>query len=141
MKRVLNYELIDEHYLHNVFIPSYDDQSSKSSLSNSVKQLEVHLIEFRHFMHQVEDGKIPVTLGGKGEWRSYINKDGAWIYAGYGPEGVVSDFQKHRNQYPFPMIYEFRFSTNGYLWYATTIIDGFRFDEHGKVQKYWHRRK
>ena len=142
MKRVLNYELIDEHYLKDVFIPTYDDPSSKSALSNSVSELEAHLIEFRDFMHQVEDGKIPVTQGFKGNWQSYINKDGVWIVAEYsGRDGVVSDFQKHKNLDPFPLIYGFRFSTNGYLLWADTIDDGFEFDEHGMVHKYWQNRK
>ena len=83
MKRVRNDEQIDEHYLKDVFIPSYSDQSSRSALSNSASRLEEHLAEFRAFMHQVELGKIPVTQGFKGNWQSYIKQDDAWIGVGY----------------------------------------------------------
>ena len=114
MKRVVNYEMIDEHYLKDVFVPSYADQRSKAALSNSVIQLDAHLAEFRDFMHQVEAGKIPVTQGFKQNWQSYITRDGAWIFAGYtGREGLVVEFQKHKNQDPFPLIYGFQISTNG----------------------------
>jgi hypothetical protein len=140
MKRVVSYDLIDEHYLKDVFVPSYADQSSKSALSNSVIQLDAHLTEFRNFMHQVEDGKIPVTQGFKLDWQSFIIKEGALIRAEYsGREGLVIDFQKCKNQDPFPMIYGFRISTNGCILWATTIEDGFQFDEHGRVQNYWHK--
>lgn len=140
MKRVVSYDLIDEHYLKDVFVPAYTDQNSKSALSNSVIQFDAHLAEFRDFMHQVETGKIHVTQGFKGNWQSYIKEDGAWIVAGYtGREGLVVDFQKHKNQDPFPLIYGFQISTNGYLKWATTIEDGFQFDERGRVQNYWHK--
>lgn len=140
MKRVVNYKLIDEHYLKDVFVPSYGDQGSRSALSNSVVGLYAHLDEFRDFMHQVEAGKIPVTQGFKGNWQSYIKEDGAWIAASYtGREGLVVDFQKHKNQDPFPLIYGFQISNSGYLKWATTIEDGFQFDEDGKVRRYWHK--
>jgi hypothetical protein len=140
MKRVVSYDLIDEHYLKEVFVPSYAGPSSKSTLSNSVIQLDMHLAEFRDFMHQVETGSIPVKQGFKQDWRSFVIKDGAWTFAGYtGPEGLVVDFQKHKNQDPFPLVYGFRISTNGYILWATTIKDGFQFDEHGRVQQYWHK--
>jgi len=140
MRRVANYDLIDEHYLKDVFIPSYADQSSKPALSNSVSQLDAHLAEFQDFMHRVEAGKISVTQGFKGNWQSFIKEDGAWISASYaGREGLAVDFQKHKDQDPFPLIYGFQISTNGYLKWATTIEDGFQFDEHGRVQNYWHK--
>lgn len=140
MKRVVNYELIDEHYLKEVFIPSYEDQGSKSELSNSVSQLEIHLDEFRDFMHQVEAGKIPVTQGMKGDWGSFTETKDAWISADYyGRDGVVTDFQKHRKPDPFPMIYAFRISTNGYIYLAESTNYQFKFDEQGKVQSYWHK--
>lgn len=140
MKRVASYDLIDERYLKEVFVPSYAGQVSKSALSSSVIQLDAHLAECRDFMRQVETGKIPVTQGFKLNWESLIIKDGALIYADYsGREGLVMDFQKHKNQGPFLLIYEFRISTNGYIQWATTIEDGFQFDEHGRVQNYWHK--
>jgi hypothetical protein len=137
-KRVPSYDQIDEHYLKDVFIPNYS--GSKLQLSNSVSQLEAHWAEFRDFMQQVEVGKIPVTQGFKGNWQSFIRRDGAWIAAGYSDRlGVVEDFQKHKDQDPFPLIYSFRFTTNGYLTYADTMDDLFKFDEHGKVVEYWHK--
>jgi hypothetical protein len=140
MKRVPDYEQIDERYLKDVFVPYYGGPHSRSELSNSVNRLEEHLAEFRAFMHQVEVGKIPVARGIKGNWQSFIRQDEAWTAAGYsGPLGLVLDFQKHQNQKPYPLIYGFRFSTNGYLKWADTLEDGFRFDEHGKVQEYWHK--
>jgi len=93
-------------------------------------------------MHQVELGRIPVTQGFKGTWQSYIKQDDAWIEVEYsGRLGAVVDFQKHKNQDPFPLIYGLRFSTNGYLIWASTTEDGFKFDEHGRVQEYWRNRK
>ena len=139
MKRVVSYDLIDVHYLKNVFVPSYADQSSKSALSNSVIQLDANLAEFRDFMHQVEAGKIQVTQGSGGNWQSYLKKDDGWFIVGYtGREGLVVDFQKHKNQHPYRLVYGFQISTNGYLKWARTIEDGFQFDEQGRVQNYWH---
>jgi hypothetical protein len=138
MKRVSSYDQIDEHYLKDVFAPNYT--GSKLQLSNSVSQLEIHWAEFRDFMHQVEVGKIPVTQGFKGNWQSFVRQDGAWTAAGYYERlGVVVDFQKHKDQNPYPLIYSFRFSTNGTLTWADTMDDLFKFDEHGKVIEYWHK--
>jgi hypothetical protein len=142
IKRLPNREVIDEHYLKEVFVPSYKDESSKSALSNSVSQLETHLDEFRGFMHQVEDGKIPVTQGFKGNWQSYVKNDGFWIVANYaGQNGMILGFQKHKNQNPFPLIYGFGFSPIGNLMWVTTKEDGFTFDEDGRVTNYWHDKK
>jgi hypothetical protein len=134
MKRVPDVAQIDDHYLFDVFIQSYGDQNSRSVLSNSVSQLYADLAEFRDVMHQVEVGKIPVEQGMKGDWGSFSTKDGAWIGASYeGREGVVIDFQKHKNQDPYPLIYAFRFYTNGCLLSAETQGGRFDFDEHGRV--------
>jgi hypothetical protein len=142
MKRVLNDEQIDEHYLKDVFIPAYSGESSRAELANSVSKLEEHLAEFRAFMRQVEVGKIPVAHGMKNNWQSFVKKDDGWIAAEYsGRLGTVIDFQKHKNQDPFPLIYGFRFSTNGHLISADTIEDSFGFDERGRVQQYWHSRE
>jgi hypothetical protein len=144
MKRVVNYELIDEHYLKDVFVPNYT--GSKLQLSNSVSQLEIHLDEFRDFMRQVETGKIPVTQGMKGDWASFTETKDYWISATYwGRDGLVIDFQKHKKPDPYPMIYAFRISTNGYIFFAESFAESmhyqFEFDEHGKVQRYWHSHK
>jgi hypothetical protein len=140
MKRVPNYEQIDKHYLKNVFVPAYSGPSSKLELSNSLSQLEGHLAEFRDFMRQVEVGKIQVAENMQGGWQSYLKKDDCWIFVGYsGRLGTAVDFQKHKNQYPFSLVYGLQIATNGHLKWATTIEDGFRFDEGGKVQGYWHK--
>jgi len=140
MKRLLNDEPIDMHYLKDVFVPSYGDQSSRLALSNSVIQLEEHLAEFRAFMHQVEIGRIPVIQNRKGMWVSHIEQKDAWIAAVYSDRlGPVVDFQKHKNQDPFPLIYAFQLSTNGYVILASTMDDGFKFDERGRVQEYWRK--
>jgi len=140
MKRVPNYEQIDENYLTNVFLASYTGPSSKSDLSNSVSQFEEHLAEFRTFMHDVEAGKIPVTQGFKGDWQSLVKQKDAWTFVGYwNSSGMVADFQKHKSYNPYPLVYGFQFSTNGYLTWATTIEDDFKFDERGKVEEYWHK--
>jgi len=142
MKRVVNYELIDEHYLKEVFIPAYEDQGSKLALSNSVSQLDINLDEFRDFMHQVETGKIPVTQGMKGDWASFTETKDDWISASfYSRDGVVTDFQKHKKPDPHPMIYAFRISTNGYIYLAESRDYQFKFDEHGKVQHYRQKHK
>ena len=131
--------LFDEHYLKDVFMPSYSDASSRLALSNSVSQLEEHLIEFRAFMTQVEAGKIGVTKV-EGGWESYVKKKDYWIYAGYAGEmGPVVDFQKHQNRDPFPLIYSFSFYTNGYLRSEMTLTEGFEFDKQGNVKSYWHK--
>lgn len=140
MKRVVSYDLIDEHYLKEVFVPSFADQTSKSALSNSVIQLDAHLAEFRDFMHQVEAGKIAVTENIKGGWQSSVVTDEVSMLAGYSSRlGLVSQFDKRKNQDPYPLIYGFQISTNGYISWATTVEDGFQFDEHGKVQRYWRK--
>jgi len=137
--RMASAVLFDEHYLKDVFIPSYGDASSRSALSNSVSQLDEHLTEFRAFMSQVEAGKIGVTKV-EGGWESYVKKKDYWIYAGYAGEmGPVVDFQKHQNRDPFPLIYSFSLCPSGYLRSASTLTDGFEFDEHGKVKSYWHK--
>jgi hypothetical protein len=137
--RMASAVLFDEHYLKDVFIPSYGDGSSRSALSNSVSQLQEHLTEFRTFMSQVETGKIGVT-NVEGGWESYIKKKDYWIYAGYtGRMGAVVDFQKHKNQDPFPLIYSFSLYPSGYLRSASTLTNGFEFDEYGKVKSYWHK--
>jgi hypothetical protein len=137
MKRIPNDELIDEHYLRDVFAPSSGDQASRSALSNSVNELEEHLAECRAFLHQVEVGKIPVTQDFKGTWTSNVEQDDASVSAGYsGREGAVIDFQK-RKKPSNTLIYGFRFSTNGCLIWADTVKHGFKFDEHGKIQSYW----
>jgi hypothetical protein len=141
MKRVVSYELIDERYLKEMFVPSYRPQSCQSLLSNSVIQLDANLKEFRDFMRQVEAGKIPVTQGLKGDWQSFIRKDGAWLSATYsGREGLVFDFQKHADQNPYSLISGLHFSTSGFISWAAMGEDGFGFDEHGKVQSYWNAR-
>ena len=61
VKRVPNYEQIDEHYLKDVFVPNYT--GSKLQLSESIRQLKEHWAELRDFMLQVEAGTIPVTKG------------------------------------------------------------------------------
>lgn len=140
MKRVVSCELFDEHYLKEVFVPSYRGESSRLELSNAVSQLNADLAEFRAVMQLVEVGKIPVVRGFKGHWQSSVTNDGARIsavYAGY--EGHVVDFQKHSGQYPYLLMYEFSISSNGYLSWVSTPEDGFQFDEHGRVGNYWHK--
>ena len=137
MKRVASYDLIDERYLKDVFVPSYGNPSSQADISNSVSLLEAYLNECRDFMRQVEAGKIPVTQGLKGDWRSIVSKDGACLSATYtGRDGLVFDFQKHGDQNPYPLIYGLHFHSSGFISWAVTSEDGFEFDEHGKVQKY-----
>ena len=137
--RMASAVLFDEHYLNNVFIPSYGDASTRSALSNSVSQLKAHLIELRTFMIQVESGKIGVKKV-EGGWESFVEKKDYWIYAGYVSEmGPVVDFQKHKNQDPFPLIYCFSLYSSGYLRSARTLVDGFEFDEQGQVKSYWHK--
>jgi hypothetical protein len=138
--RMASAVLLDEHYLKDVFIPSYGDASSRSALSNSVSQLDANLVEFRAFMHQVEVGKIPITQDFKGGWHSTVTQDDAWTAAGYsGSLGPVIDFQKHKNQDPFPLIYSFSLYTNGYLHSADTQEWALVFNEQGKVTYYWHK--
>jgi len=138
VKRVPNYEQIDEHYLKDVFVPNYT--GSKLQLSESICQLKEHWAELRDFMLQVEAGTIPVTKGFKGDWQSFMRRDGAWIAAGYSDrEGLLVDFQKHKDQNPFPLVYSFTFSTKGHLIQADTMEDMFKFDEHGRVVEYWHK--
>ena len=139
MKRLAKDDPIDERYLKDVFVPAYSGPHSKSELSNSVSQLQGHLAEFRVFMHDVEDGKIRVTQGMKGNWHSSVMKDGAWIAAYYSDRlGPVIDFQKHTDRDPFPMIYSFILSSDGHIKWATTMHDGFEFDAQGRVKQYWH---
>ncbi|MEI2724773.1 MAG: hypothetical protein V9H26_14890 [Verrucomicrobiota bacterium] len=110
MKRVVSYDLIDEHYLKEVFVPSFADQTSKSALSNSVIQLDARLPEFRDFLHQVEAGKIAVTKNMKGGWQSYVVTDEVSMLAGYSSRlGLVSQFDKRKNQDPYPLIYGSKF--------------------------------
>ena len=138
INRMAHNEPLDERYLKDVFVPSYEVQGDRIALSNSVVKLEGHLEELRAFMNQVEAGKIEV-IKVEGGWQSSLEKKDYWIYAGYfGRLGTVSQFEKHRNRDPFPLIYGFRFSTNGYINWAYTMEDGFDFDEQGKVKNYWH---
>jgi hypothetical protein len=138
-KRTASNEQFDEAYLRNVFIPSYASESSRSALSNAVTQLQAYLAEWRAFMAQVETGTIAVTQV-EGGWQSYQKERDCWIYAGYaGRLGPVVDFQKHRNQDPYPLVYGLSFYTNGYLRSASSLKDGFEFDEQGRIKSYYQR--
>jgi hypothetical protein len=137
MNRMAGAEPIDVRYLEDVFVPSIIDQATRMALTNSVSNLKEHLVELKTFMSQVESGKIAVTKA-EGAWESFQKKDGYWIYAGYyGQFWTLSQFEKHKNQDPFPLVYGFRFSTNGYINYADTLEDGFDFGEQGRVKHYW----
>jgi hypothetical protein len=138
MKRSSDSQL-DERYLKEVFVPLVDDQSARTALSNSVSKLEEHVKEFRLFMNGVEVGKIPVTQGFKGDWLSYVKQEEGWIAANYaGRLGAVVGFQKHQNQDPFPLLYGFCLNSDGRITGASTLHDGFSFDERGRVTKYWY---
>jgi hypothetical protein len=138
MKRISNSELVDQRYLKDVFVNNYS--GSKSELSNSVVRLEEHLVEFRDFMHEVETGNIPVFKGFKGDWESVNRTDGAIRAAVYSDRlGMVTNFEKRKNQDPFPLICELRFSTNSRLFSASTKEDYFEFDENGQAIKYSHK--
>ena len=136
MKQVSSYGQIDEHYLKDVFVPNYT--GSKLQLSNSVSQLDEHWAEFRGFMQQVEDGKIPKTQDFKGGWQSGIRQDGTLIAALFSERsGLVTQFEKHKDG---NLVYQFYFDyTNGCPVWARTMEDFFKFDEHGKVVEYTHR--
>jgi hypothetical protein len=139
-KRIVHDLPIDVRYLHDVFIPQYDE-ASRPRLLSSVAKLERHLAEFDAFMHDVEHGKIEVRHGFKGDWSSYIEKPDGWIAAGYTDKlGPVFNFQKHQLKHPFPAIYMFTFGTSGYIERAELPPDGFHFDDQGRLIQ-WHGAK
>jgi hypothetical protein len=129
----------DDAYLRNVFMPSYGREGSRAALSNAVTQLQAHLAEWRGFMVQVETGRIAVTRV-EGGWQSFRKERECWICAGYASRlGPVVDFQKHRNQDPYPLVYGLSFYTNGYLRSGMSFKDGFEFDEQGRIKSYYQR--
>jgi hypothetical protein len=136
MKRIVRDTPADMRYLHDTFMPAYGGPS-KASLAQSVDQLEKNLAEFEAFMRDVESGKIAVRQGLKGDWASFVEKRGSWIAAGYSDRlGPVIDFQKHQDKNPFPLVYAFTFTRDGYLTRADTLKDTFTFDSEGRVQEY-----
>jgi hypothetical protein len=138
IKRVPNYEVIDERYLTNFIVANYG--SSSFQLTNSLPQLEENLAEFRDFMREVEEGKIRVVQGFKGNWMSSRATNDYLVFAGYNARlGLVAQFDKRTNRDPYPLVYGFWFSTNGCLVWAKTKEDLFKFDEHGKVLEYSHK--
>jgi hypothetical protein len=135
MKRVLQEHPIDVTYLQDVAIPSCD-VGSRSKLASSVAQLEAYLADFDACMHDVEQGKIAIrkNLSG-GRWESFVERPDSWIAVDYTDRlGPVSDFQKHENKNPAPMIYHFTFNSAGYITRADMPLDGFDFDDHGRLQ-------
>jgi hypothetical protein len=137
MKRLLHDPPIDLRYLHDVFVPSYD-AASRAKLLNSIAQLETHLAEFQAFMRDVETGKIVVRQSLKGDWGSHLDKPDGWLHATYASKlGLVVDFQKHQRKNPFPMIYGFTFNASGYIERADMPLDGFDFDDQGRLQQWY----
>jgi hypothetical protein len=138
MKRVLQDHPIDVAYMHEVTIPSCD-AGSRPKLLSSVAQLEACLADFDAFMHDVEHGKIAVRKNlSRGRWQSFVESPGSWIVVYYADRlGPVTDFQKHENKNPAPMTYHFTFNRAGYITRADMPLDGFDFDDHGRLQ-HWH---
>jgi hypothetical protein len=138
MKRMLQEHPIDVAYLHDLVIPSCA-ADARPKLLSSVAQLEVYLADFDAFMHDVEQGKIAVRKNlSSGRWQSFVEKPDSWIAADFADRlGPVIDFQKHENKNPAPMIYSFELNRAGYITRADMPLDGFSFDEKGRLE-HWH---
>ena len=137
-RRVLHDPPIDIQYLHDVFMPQYEDEPSRPKLHSAVTELEKDLAEFEAFMRDVEQGQIEVRHGFKGDGSSFVEKPDGWIAAAYTDRlGPVFDFQKHQLKNPYPMIYIFTFGKSGYIERADLPLDGFDFDTQGRITQ-WH---
>jgi hypothetical protein len=141
MRRVLQEHPIDVAYLHDVAIPSCD-ADSRPKLLNAVAQLEAYLADFDAFMQDVELGKITVWKNlSSGHWQSFVKTPDSWTAVDYADRlGPVIDFQKHENKNPASMIYSFEFNSVGYITQADMPLDGFSFDEKGRLRR-WHSGK
>jgi hypothetical protein len=137
-KRLPHDPPIDLHYLHDVFIPSYKAES-RAKLIRSVEHLEECLVEFRAFMHDVEQGRIAVKRNAKtGHWQSFRESPSDSILAVYADRlGPVMQFQKHQNTNPAPMNYIFSFNLAGYIIRADMPLEGFGFDEQGRLRRWY----
>jgi hypothetical protein len=140
-KRVLQEHPIDVAYLHDVVMPSCD-AGSRPKLLSSVAQLEACLAGFDAFMHDVEQGKIAVRKNlSSGRWESFVEKPDNWIAVDYPDRlGPVMKFQKHEKRNPASMNYSFEFNSAGYITRADMPLDGFSFDEKGRLE-HWHGEK
>src|SRR5437588_6366964 len=138
MNRLVHDPPINLRHLHDVFIPTYD-VGSRAKLVRSVEHLEECLAEFETFMHDVAQGKIAVRQNYfSGHWQSSIEQPDAWVSATYADKlGPVMDFQKHHKKNHPSMIYHFNFNTAGYIERVDMPLEGFDFDEEGRLRR-WH---
>jgi hypothetical protein len=141
MRRMLQEHPIDVSYLHDVAIPSCD-ADTRPKLLSSVAQLEAYLADFDAFMHDVELGKITVWKNlSSGRWQSFVKKPDNWTAVNYADRlGPVETVQKHQNKDPASMIYSFEFNSAGYITRVDFPLDGFSFDEQGRLTR-WHAGK
>lgn len=137
-KRLLRAPPIDQRYLNDVFIPSYDARS-RPKLIHSAEDLEGCLAELEVFMHDVEQGRIKVTQNFKtGRWQSFVQKPDNWIIASYVDRlGPVRDFQKNQTKNPSQMNYHIRFHTTGYIERAEMPLESFEFDDAGRLRSWY----
>jgi hypothetical protein len=138
MKRLLHEHPIDVAYLNDVVTPSCD-ANSRSKFLNSVAQLDASLADFDALMHDVERGKIAVRKNlTTGRWQSFVEKPDSWTAVDYADRlGPVMSVQKHENKNPASMNYLFEFNKAGYITRADLPLDGFSFDEKGRLV-HWH---
>jgi len=141
VKRMLQEHPIDIAYLHDVAIPTCDP-GSRPKFINAVAQLETQLADFDALMQDVEHGKIAVKKNlGPGRWESFVEKPESWTSVEYADKlGPVMGVQKHQNKNPASMIYIFGFNGAGYITHASMPLDGFSFDEKGRLV-HWHGEK
>ncbi len=141
MNRMPDHPMVDDHFLHDVFLAAVEDKNDRLHLEASIKQLNQELAEFCAFMKDVDEGTIKVLFNKEiclSERRTkfyYIRADYAW------QKGPICQWNKRVNKDPFCLIYGFRFYPNGCLQYAQSQEAGFSFDDQGKVRAYWYGSK
>ena len=134
--RLIQEHPIDLKYLRDVAIPSVNGDS-RPKFVEAVARLEDCLTDFEALMHNVESGKIPVKKNlSRGHWESFVDTEDGWTSIDYREKlGPVESVRK--NPKNGRAIYFFLFNTRGYVTRADLPIDGFEFDETGRL-RHWH---
>jgi hypothetical protein len=136
VKRMIQEQPIDFVYLHEGVMPSCDTRC-QPKFAAVVAQLETCLTDVEGMMRSVEQGNIPVQKNlSSGSWESIVNTNDSWTFIAYTDKlGPVRSVQKHPRNGPARYIFEF--NPAGYITRVDLPLDGFDFDDKGRLE-HWH---